>query len=266
MTDPDFAYTALIRTNRVDHNLGEVVTALRAQTMPPAEILLVDSSGQEDVTRALSAFGRVVPYGDRDFNYSRAVNVGMAEVKTPYALVISSHTVPARRDLIETGWSAARDAAASVLYWSPLPDALPGRDNAIVNRITVRSFTGKNGFSNSMGMLPTDQAIAHPFREEVPASEDQEWAKRYFERNRDAVIIGVTDPDLFYRNPVIADEKKRADKYVLEEVSYLRHIAAPRKIPVEVAARLARSALALVRGRRVRAAAHARIVIGYFRR
>ncbi|WP_156483474.1 glycosyltransferase family 2 protein [Sphingobium chlorophenolicum] len=255
-----FQYTAVIRTNKVDDILLRVVAALREQSVPPEEILFVDSSGSEDVHASLSKIGRAVKY-QGPFNFSRAVNLGVSKVGTGLTLMISSHTVPSTPRLIEDGWDEAQKVGARIIYWSPpSPDAPNPRRIDIVDRY---SYNGRNGLSNSFGMFETAEAVAFPFREDVFASEDQEWAKRYLERHPDAKIVGVISPDILYLNPGYGDSAAGIAKYVQAEVAHLLFTARRSAIAPQIAGRIARSMLALSRGRISRARAHVEIVARY---
>lgn len=253
-------YTAVIRTNRADELLDRVVVSLRRQTMPPNGIVFVDSSGDEQTHAALEAMGRVVRY-DGDFNYSRAINLGIGAVRTPFALTISSHTVPMADDLIERGWAEAQRVGARIIYWSPpAPGALLERRFDIVD---AGSYNGRNGLSNSFGMIETAEARRYPFREEVFASEDQEWAKRYLGRYPNARIVGVITPDVAYEHRGAAAKGILLDKYIQEELAHLLFMVPKTRIAVEICGRIARSALALARGRPERARGHFAVVHRY---
>ncbi|WP_312487775.1 glycosyltransferase family 2 protein [Sphingomonas sp.] len=255
-------YTAVIRTNRADELLDRVVASLRRQSIPPSDIIFVDSSGDEQTHATLQTMGRVVRYAG-EFNYAKAINLGIGAVRTPFALMISSHTVPMADDLIERGWHEAQRVSARIIYWSPPPP-----DTSVAQRfdiIDAKSYTGRNGLSNSFGMIETGEALRYPFREDVFASEDQEWAKRYLGRHPAAKIVGVITTDIAYENRGAAAKGVLLEKYIQQELAHLLFTARRSKIPAMLLSRMARSALALSRGRMERARGHAAIVSRYLR-
>lgn len=255
-------YTAVIRTNRADELLDRVVASLRRQSMAPKDIVFVDSSGDAQVHAALQAMGRVVRYAG-EFNYSKAINLGIGTVHTPFSLMISSHTVPMADDLIARGWNEAQRVGARILYWSPPPP-----DASVAQRFNIvdaASYTGRNGLSNSFGMIETAEALRYPFREDVFASEDQEWAKRYLDRHPEAKIVGVITTDVAYENRGAAAKGVLLEKYIQQELAHLLFTARRSRIPVEIIGRMARSVLALSRGRTERARGHFAILVRYFR-
>ncbi|WP_322963588.1 glycosyltransferase family 2 protein [Sphingomonas fuzhouensis] len=255
-------YTAVIRTNRADELLGRVVALLRRQSIPPKDIVFVDSSGDEQTHTALRAMGRVVRYAG-EFNYSKAINLGIGAVRTPLSLMISSHTVPMADDLIERGWQEAQRVGARIIYWSPPPPNASGVQRFDI--IDSRSYTGRNGLSNSFGMIETAEALRYPFREDVFASEDQEWAKRYLERHPTSKIAGVITTDVAYENRGAAEKGVLLEKYIQQELAHLLFTARRSEIPVEIIGRMARSVLALSRGRMDRARGHSAILFRYFK-
>jgi glycosyltransferase involved in cell wall biosynthesis len=85
-------YSAVIRTHNSAPLVFKVVAALRAQTRPPVSIIVVDSgSGAADIAEIRLVVDRVVDISRQTFNYSRAINVGVAECETTNVLIRSSH-------------------------------------------------------------------------------------------------------------------------------------------------------------------------------
>jgi glycosyltransferase involved in cell wall biosynthesis len=248
------AYSALIRAYECTDVLAELVAALRGQTLPPEEILIVDSSRDPTVTAAFEALGaRVVPYPEGEFNYSRAINVGVAANRSPYTLIISSHNALLEPHVIFRGVEGAWTGECGIVSWAPLwnPEAKP-----LSYPVTKESFNGRNGLSNIMAMLPTDLLREHPFREEVFAGEDQAWAKAYFQ-NFHRPILRIETHEVRYLNPNHGPHAWNETK-ALNELLALGHFVSRRLIgPHVIADRMARAAVAAFRLRFDRALHHA---------
>lgn len=248
------AYTALIRTHRCDALLERTVQSLRGQTTAPREILFVDSSHDPACAAALRALGgRVVLYPEVPFNFSKALNLGVAAASQPLVLVISSHVVLAHPTMIDNGWAAARAVDAQGLYWVPSLDGRLG-----CRRISADAFDGHNGLSNACALLPTALLRERPFREEVFAAEDQEWAAWFFKTHR-GNLLQIAHPDLQYLNPN-ANELKTIN----EEIA-IAYYAYPRSRGLDrILLRCARGMLALWRRRPHAAHMHWEIAKGLF--
>jgi glycosyltransferase involved in cell wall biosynthesis len=248
------AYTALIRTHRCDALLERTVQSLREQTTPPSEIVFVDSSHDPACAAALQALGgRVVAYPDGPFNFSKALNIGVAAASQPLVLMISSHVVLAHPTMIENGWHSATATGARGLYWIP---SLDGR--LACHCIAPDTFDGHNGLSNACALLPTELLRERPFREEVFAAEDQEWAAWFFKTHRGS-MLRITHPDLQYLNPN-ANELKTIN----EEIA-IAYYAYPRNLRLDhILMRCARGLLAFWRRRPRAAYMHWEIAKGLF--
>src|SRR5688572_16071196 len=88
-------YSVLIRTWNSDATLGKTLRSLRIQDLPPEGILIIDSGSTDGTLKTAAEFkARIIHYpSDLPFNYSKALNIGLAAAETDYVLIISSHTV-----------------------------------------------------------------------------------------------------------------------------------------------------------------------------
>lgn len=245
-------YDAVIRTDRHDATLERAVAALRRQTTPPRRIIFVDSSGDAACRDRLTKLGdTVVPYPQPVFNFSIAINVGLAAASSPHVLLISSHVVLDDPRLIEEGCARAQDAAAEVVYWIPSED-----DVAEVFRVDKTLFDGHNGLSNACAMLPRLTALERPFRADVFSAEDQEWAG-WFLRERQGRTLRVKHPLALYLNPNV-----NALKTINEEIAIAYFTDRRWLRPHRIIERVVRAALAAFRGRPDRARMHWEIAKG----
>ncbi|SEK52303.1 hypothetical protein SAMN05216359_10274 [Roseateles sp. YR242] len=246
-------YAAVIRTHVYTPLLEAVVAGLKAQTCPPARIVLVDSSRSPAVRAQLQRLGEVVPYPDGPFNFSLAINVGMAAVEEAHALLISAHVCLAGPSVVEDSLKAAQAVGAEVVYWRFAHEG--------VNRDTLigpAEFDGYNGLSNACAYLPTALVKARPFRADVFSAEDQEWAAWYF-KSHHGKVLRCDRLDVKYENPHLNERK------VINEELAIAYFAYPRnRWPDKIASRLGRALLAFVRGRKKRALMHWEIARGLF--
>jgi len=215
--------TALIRTYNSGRTLADCLSSLKAQSLPPEHIVIVDSGSSDNtVSIARSHGGDIVHYpSNEEFNYSRAINVGMKRVDTEYTLIISSHvslpdpeTLRILTDLLREDdrrcaasirgmADSSEEAETGKLQWEP---------------VTVDNFVSRYGgiaISNSCNLIPTELWRQHPFDEEIPRCEDQKWLQYYLDRGRTAAR--ATRPQIVYSNPYYNDTKEVRDLITLAE-------------------------------------------------
>lgn len=190
------SYTAVVRTYKSFPLVEAVIAALRAQSCPPEQVVVVDSGSPEHEQDQLKQLADVfIRYPDEPFNFSKAINIGVAVVHTTHVLIISSHFMLDGPDVIEHCFAQARDRRLDAFFLTNRCDA-PHLQVGVVSR---DNFNGANGYSNSCGMLPTAQVKLRPFREDVFACEDQEWARWYL-MDLGRSILKVSTPHTRYLN------------------------------------------------------------------
>lgn len=244
-------YAAVIRAYEHTPLLEEVVARLRRQSVPPEEVLIVDSSHDPEVTARLAALAdRVVPYPDAEFNFSKAINVGVSAHDQPLTLIISSHVVLNDDNLIAKGWSEAQARGCEVVSWMTHET----HDDLLIT-IDNRNFNGRNGLINSSALIPTSLIRERPFREEVFAAEDQEWVRYYLRRFR-RPVLRIDTKAVQYRNPNHGAAKWSEIKIINEELAIGHFVNRRLIMPDRILARLLRGIIATVRFRPARAYMH----------
>ena len=244
------SYSVIIRAHETSPLLVRAIQCLRAQSLPPREIVVVDSSGSEQVAQRLRELADVhVPYGAGQFNYSRAIHLGVAVAAADHVLVHSAHVALMDPQLVESAFQQAAAAKCAVFYFRK------GVSTAYDN-IDITRFDGRNGLANSCAMIPRNLLLQRGFREEVFSAEDQEWAA-WFIREQKGCVLRITSPACVYENPHLNIQKK-----VNEDLAIACFVNRHERWPNNIAARLGRAALACVRGRPERARLHWLVATG----
>lgn len=252
-------YGAVIRAYQCTPLLKQVVEGLRVQTVPPDAILIVDSSRSDETAVEFAALGvTVVPYPEGEFNYSRAINVGVAANPAPLTLIISSHVLLGP-EMVERGWRDAQARGLEIAFWVPPKPGQVGDVEYILDR---HNFNGRNGVSNSVALIPTRRILDRPYREEVFSAEDQEWS-RYYYRTFQRGSWRVETPQMQYLNPNHGDSVWSWEKLLNEELAIGHFVNRRLIMPDRIAARFLRGVLAMVRRRPDRARMHFSIAKSY---
>lgn len=176
----------MIRTLNEAELIATCLDTLRRQRSGrDVDILVVDSGstdGTVDIARSQGA--RVTELAPDDFDYSKALNLGIGEVDGELAISLSAHAIP-----LDDGWLERMAApfedprvAGVTSRQVPWPDA-PWREVQRLERMfgpdrRVHSAGDAAGlvFSNAASCVRRSVWTDHPFT--LPAAEDQEWAER----------------------------------------------------------------------------------------
>jgi len=71
-----------------------VLESIRKQSITPEKIIFVDDSSTDGSAQFAKKNGcQVINYSEKEFNYSKALNIGLKEVESDTALLLSAHCV-----------------------------------------------------------------------------------------------------------------------------------------------------------------------------
>lgn len=176
----------VIRTLNEAELLGTCLETLAQQQSPyELDVLVVDSGSTDatlDIARAHGA--RIYEIAPEDFDYSRALNLGLERVEGDLILLLSAHAIP-----VDDHWIANMVApfddpqvagvAARQLPWpgAPWREVLRlGRDFGSADRVFTNAEYDEILFSNAVSCIRRSVWLTEPFT--LPAAEDLEWAQR----------------------------------------------------------------------------------------
>jgi rhamnosyltransferase len=149
------------------------------------DVLVVDS-GSTDATREIARDhgARVVELAPTEFDYSKALNLGIEEVGGELVAVLSAHAIPADAYMLErlVAHFDDPDVAGVAARQLPWPDAPWQEVHRLAQQFTTsrRVYTREKNdeivFSNACSCIRRSAWSAEPFT--LPAVEDIEWAQR----------------------------------------------------------------------------------------
>lgn len=244
-------YTALIRTFNSMPLLQDVLDALQKQSLPPTQIVIVDSSNDLSQRGKIESLGfPVVRYPDsEEFNFSKAINIGVDAIVTDAVLVISSHVILGNTKLIEDGFNSNDFNDDDYMGFCLIPSADPDVKWR-KTRVDKVNFSPDLCASNSCTLLKTTWIKARPFREDVFSAEDQEWAAFYL-RNKNAYFNNIFTHDVRYMNVHFNTQK------LINEQIALAYFTFPEMLSYKnILLRFVRAIVAMLRSRQERAKLH----------
>lgn len=244
-------YTALIRTYHSMPMLADVIDALKKQSLPPAQILIVDSSKEQTQRDQITGLGYpVIRYPEHeDFNFSKAINIGVDAIETETVLIISSHVLLNQSDMIERAFKISDLKESSYMGFCLIPWA-ESEVKWKPTRVDKTNFSLNLCASNSCTLLKTQLIKERPFREDVFSAEDQEWAAFYV-RQKNTFFFNIVTHDVKYMNVHFNTQK------LINEQIALAYFTFPHMLSMQnIIFRLMRALIALVRLRHERAKLH----------
>ncbi|MCW2990038.1 MAG: glycosyl transferase family 2 [Solirubrobacterales bacterium] len=186
MSDPPVS--VVIRVKDEAAALERTLGLLARQTVA-SEVVVVDSGstdGSVDVVRASGA--RLIEIPAAAFTFGGALNTGAERATSEVVVALSAHSFPK-----DDGWLARMLAAmadpnvacASGQHEAPGGGPL-GED--VVQDLALAREHPLWGYSSHAGAFRRSLWVQRPFRTDMTACEDKEWAWRWLERGYTAVL------------------------------------------------------------------------------
>jgi rhamnosyltransferase len=179
--------TVIVRAKDEAPAIGRTLDLLAGQRLDgwEQEVLVVDSGstdGTSDLARERGA--RVIEIPAATFTFGGSLNTGCAAASGELLVALSAHAFP--RD---EGWLARMVAALD----DPQVACANGQDYDVdggemrAPRTQDRALAERNpywGYSNAAGIFRAELWREHHFREDMPGTEDKEWAWHWLQRGR----------------------------------------------------------------------------------
>jgi glycosyltransferase involved in cell wall biosynthesis len=175
----------VIRTLNESELIGRCLETIDGQRGDfVVDVVVVDSGSTDatvDIARANGA--RVVELSPDEFDYSKALNVGIRAASGDVVVSLSAHAIPTHEDWLERMTAPFADARVAGVASRQVP--WPGAPWQEVHRLE-HQFPEEHRvyddpgdpivFSNAASAIRRSAWLEHPFT--LPAAEDYDWAKR----------------------------------------------------------------------------------------
>ena len=196
---PSPVISLVIRTLNEERWLEPLLIALRGQSIPDLELILVDS-GSVDGTKAVAAryCDLVLDIETDSFSYGYALNHGIARSHGDLVAILSAHTLPMHELWIASlAAPFGTDVAASGLA---LTYGMQ-RGHAVTKRSEHTDFSrhfgdkarrqrGREYFcNNANSLIRRDLWAQHQFDPRLPGLEDMAWAKHWMDRGLEVEYV-----------------------------------------------------------------------------
>ena len=180
----------IIRTLNESELIGRCIETLRGQQGGfELDVLVVDSGSTDSTLEIARDRGaRILELAPTEFDYSKALNLGIESVRGDLIVSLSAHAIPADERFLERLTAPFEDpkVAGVAARQVPWPDAPWQEVRRLQDQFTTtpRVFSGADGdeilFSNAASGIRRTVWSGEPFT--LPAVEDLEWARRVVSR------------------------------------------------------------------------------------
>ena len=185
--------SVVIRTYNEQKYLPDLLEALRGQTFPDFEIIVVDS-GSLDKTRefAESYADKILQLKSRDFTFGYALNIGIQEASSNFIAIASAHTLPINAVWLEMLISPLYDEQNAMVYGRQLGTNTSKfsekQDFRRTYGLTPKVLRFPNFFANNANSaIRKDLWQQYQFDESLLGLEDIDWAKYWMEKGLSVV-------------------------------------------------------------------------------
>jgi glycosyltransferase involved in cell wall biosynthesis len=179
--------SVVVRSYNEARHIGKLMVGIAAQTMPPHEVIVVDSGSTDDTVAIAEGFGaRIVRIDKREFTFGRALNIGCAAATGDILVFASAHVYPTRKTWLAELVRPFQDERVVLSYgkqrgngvnkysehqvfkaWFPEQSVLPQRSYFCNNaNCAVRRSTW----------------AGQPYDESLTGLEDLDWARKAQEK------------------------------------------------------------------------------------
>lgn len=182
MTKPG-RISVVIRAKNEARWLSSCLHAVMNQDYPDFEVIVVDNNSTDGSRAIAERYGcRIVDISDADFNFSRALNWGIAAGDGELVAMLSGHCVPVHERWLSylAMHFSEPDVVAVYGRQEPLPDskATDKRDLWISFGLDRKEQRRDYFFHNANSIIRRSVWENIPFNENIHGVEDQDWAKK----------------------------------------------------------------------------------------
>lgn len=166
--------SVVIRVRDEADSLHRLLGILATQTAPH-ELVVVDNASRDDSAAVARAAGAQV-VALADFTFGRALNLGTAACASEVVVALSAHAFPRDEGWLERMASALDDPRVACAFgtthdYAGVPLTAPLRQDSML--ADAHPYWG---YSNGAGAFRRSLWQQRPFREDLPGSEDLDWA------------------------------------------------------------------------------------------
>jgi rhamnosyltransferase len=181
--------SVVIRAFNEEKHIGQLLTGILQQTVPPAEIVLVDS-GSTDATLAIAGRFpvRIVSVRPGEFSFGRSLNRGLSETSSDLVVLASAHVYPVYADWLEQLLQPLDDPQVALSYGQQRGyEGTRFSEHQVFAKWFPECSEPRQAHpfcNNANAAIRRALWEIHPYDETLPGLEDLAWASWAIEEGR----------------------------------------------------------------------------------
>ncbi|OUU23085.1 MAG: hypothetical protein CBB97_13780 [Candidatus Endolissoclinum sp. TMED37] len=214
----------VIRSRNEAYWIGQCLKAISMQDKKNYEIIIVDNESSDHTLGIAKNYDcKVISIPKKEFNYSKALNLGIRKSKGKLVAILSAHCIP-----LNERWLSR----LSMHFSNPNVSAVYGKQEPLIDSDPIdkrdlwvtfgydRKFQRKDFFfHNANSMIRKKLWEKNKFNENIDGLEDQEWAKKVLKKNN--IIIYEPNAVVFHYHGIHQSNDKER---VLRNVKVIEYI------------------------------------------
>ena len=214
----DKSVSIVIRAKNEEQWLNSCLFAVSHQDYSDYEIILVDNESTDQTVAIAKSYGcKILTISEKDFNFSRAINIGVDAAQGELIAILSGHCVPVNEKWLSRLSMHFRTPEVVAVYGrqEPLPDttSVDKRDLWITFGLDRKIQKKDYFFHNANSMIRRNVWEQIPFSEKIHGVEDQDWAKKVL-KNDNRIIYEPTATVFHHHGIHHNRSEKRATRVV----------------------------------------------------
>jgi rhamnosyltransferase len=186
--------SVVVRAKDEAAGIGRTLEILRGQTIAAdAETIVVDSGSSDGtVGIARSAGARVVEMRPEEFTFGRSLNLGCSQATGEILVALSAHAYPPDERWLERMVAAFDDERVACACGYETAPGGGKLEEAVLQDEAHAMRYPRFGYSNASGAFRAQLWRERHFREDMPGTEDKEWAFHWLRSG----WLALVDPGL----------------------------------------------------------------------
>ncbi|NNF08100.1 MAG: glycosyltransferase family 2 protein [Candidatus Eisenbacteria bacterium] len=183
--------SVLLRTLNAESYLGPLLESLKRQTLPPIEVLIVDSGSTDRTIEMGEAAGaRIETILPEEFTHAYSTNYGFRAAKGELVAMLSQDALPANENWLEALATPHKDQSVGATFGRQVArEGCFPLERWEIERCYPSDSPAPVVYSNVSSLAKKSLWEQCPFDESLRISEDQVWAENVLESGYKVLYI-----------------------------------------------------------------------------
>lgn len=178
----------IIRTKNEQTNIGKVLSVVFSQDYSNFEVIIVDSGSSDSTLDIVQRYKvKILTIKPEDFTFGRALNIGCNEARGKYCVILSGHSIPLSTSWLSNFISHFANPRVAAVY------SCRGKSPTFVDLKTYLGDPLVYAPDNGNAIFRRALWIERPFKEDMPGTEDGEWAYFFLREGHSIVFEPKSD-------------------------------------------------------------------------